>query len=403
MTPLPADTLKTRSFGWFTLTQGLGAFNDNVFKQIMLLMAAAGTDTDKQGLVVIVFTLPFMFFSGYGGQLSEIFGKTTILRATKLMELVIMAAATVGFLLGSTPLLLIMLFLMGAQTALFQPAKYGIIPELVKERLLVPANGIVQVCYLAAITLGIAMGGALKQQFSGSLYQAMLTCVVIAIIGYLTVLGIRTRAANLPGTRFDPHPFRRLGVSFKAIFQDGPLTMATLAFAYFYFSGTVVTNLVNNYGLRLLGLNDQRTSLMLAFLTLGIIAGSLLAGPLCLNFGRKRTILTGAVGVVAVKSLMFFHMLPLSVLHGILLLAGVFSSLYFIPISAFLQARPPMGRKGEILAAVNFTNYTGILLAALFWQGLMLAGLPAPYVWLLLAGGLVLLLTRLWPRLEALD
>ena len=407
----PASTLKNKSFSAFIATQLLGAFNDNVFKQMMLLLAvggavaAAGDEPGKdiQGIVMMVFTLPFLLFSGYAGQLSEIYAKTTIMRLSKIAELLIMVLGTLGFYWNNWTFLLVVLFLMGTQSAFFGPAKYGVIPELVEDKILVSANGVVQMTTIMAIILGIALGGWLKDLFEGRLYMASFTCIFISLFGIASVYQISRREANRPEMRLDPNPMGRLWLSFKEIHADKPLLLALIAYTYFYFSGALVANTVNNYGLIILKLNNTQTSLLLVILSGGIMVGSLAAAPIQRRLGGKWTIFTGAIGVAIAEFFLTFYTFPLGLLRAFLFMAGAFSGLYFVPIAAFMQSRPPLGKKGEILAAVNFSNFAGIMVSAFLWQGLMALGFPSYYMWTLLSIGLAILLVIMFPQLKRID
>ncbi len=407
----PSPTLKNRSFIFFTLTQYLGAFNDNIFKQMMLLLTvgaaaaqATGGEKDQQGIVLIVFTVPFLLFSGYAGQLSEMYPKTTVMRFSKMAELLIMLGGALGFYLDNLPMLLVVLFFMGSQSAFFGPAKYGVIPEIVEKEILVRANGIIQMTTIVAITLGIALGGALQEHFEGRLHFASLWCVLIAVCGIFSVYAIKASTANKPEMRLDWSPYSRLWLSFKDILADKPLLLALIAYTYFFFSGALVTTTVNNYGINLLNLGKKDTSMLLVYLSIGIMIGSLAASPLQRRLSGKWTIFIGALGVAVSELLLFFYQLPLPAIRGFLFMAGAFSGLYFVPIAAFMQARPPLGKKGEILAAVNFSNFAGILVSALVWIFLIeVVRVQANVAWLFLSVGLLLLLAVMFPQLKKIE
>jgi MFS family permease len=135
--------LRNRSFVWFTTAQFLGAFNDNLFKQLVLLLAALWLfpGQDKQAIATITFALPFLLFSGIAGELSERFSKRTVIVWMKLLEVVTMLGGATALQLRSWPLLLAVLFLMGTHSAFFGPSKYGIVPEIVEAKGLMSANG----------------------------------------------------------------------------------------------------------------------------------------------------------------------------------------------------------------------------------------------------------------------
>lgn len=399
----PSTTLRTRPFTCFTLTQFFGAFNDNVFKQIILLFSLTYLAVDRQGLATVLFALPFILFSGLAGQLSERYAKSTIMRLAKIGEAVIMALAVVGFYLQSEVFLLATLTLMGAQSAIFGPAKYGVIPELIHDDKMVDANGVVQMTTFLAIILGQALAGGLMDRYQEDLYLGAMYCVVIAIIGIMAVYPMGVTQPNRPEITLEYNPFSRVWQSLKFMAKDKPLFMSLIAGSFFFYSGAMVQLTVNNYGINLLNLGPMGTSMMLVRLAVGIMIGCLAAGPLLHRISGKWTIFTGAVGVAITEFCLYFYQMPLGVIHWLLIGAGFFTGLYYVPIATFMQQRPPMGRKGEILAAYNFTNFIGILLGGVTWQILMTFEVPAYYVWWGLSGTLTLLLIIMFPQLKKIE
>ncbi|CAM2066324.1 MFS transporter [Sulfidibacter corallicola] len=401
--PKPSHSLADRSFIAFTLTQYFGAFNDNVFKQLMLLLALTLTQADQQGTAMIVFSAPFLIFSGFAGQLSEKFAKTTVMRGAKVGELVIMIMGCIGFYTANFPFLLFTLFLMGTQSAFFGPAKYGAIPELLETHLLVKANGVVQMTTFLAIILGIALAGFLKDIFADQLYVAGAFCILIALLGIGTVYLILPREANRPKLRISKDPFANITVSLRKIWTDKAMLFTVIAASFFWFSGGVVAQAVNNYGINLKGLDASGTSLLMVALSVGIMVGCLMCSPIQHRMGSKWTVLLGALFVALGEGLLYFHLLPLGAIYGLLFLAGLGSGLYYVPLAAYMQARPPMGEKGEILAAINFCNYIGIVGSGAVWMGLIYLKIPANMGLLLLSFALVLIMVPLYGQLGHLD
>ena len=397
----PSPKLAERSFGAFVGTQFLGAFNDNIFKQLILLLALSHGDI--QGYAMIVFALPFICFSGYAGQLSEKYSKTAIMRASKIAEMVIMGIAAYGFYTQSISFLLISLFFMGAQSTYFSPAKFGVIPELVQDKVLVAANGVVQMTSFGAIILGTASAGFLKANLDGQLGYAGLCCVGISVLGIIAVWIIVPRPANLPDQKFAMNPFSRVTFTLKEIAKDRPLLLAVIANAFFYFSGSLAIQIINSYGINLLKLNELQVSMLLVTLTGGIMAGCLLSAVMQKRLGAKWTIFWGAVGAAVMQGALVFHTMPLGGIRVLLGLAGLFSGIYFVPIAAFLQSRPALGSKGEVLAAAGVCSWVGILCSGIIWQVYVGLSIEANWGWLLLAGGLVVLLVTLFPRLRDLE
>src|SRR5438874_6350049 len=211
---------RDRSFWGMTATQFLGAFNDNLFKQLMLLLAipvgaAATQKADQQGLATMIFSLPFVLFSGFAGFLSDRYSKRTMIVACKVAEIGIMLLGMLAFLAyGTTSYrgLLVVLFLMGTHSAFFGPGKYGILPELFREEDLPRANGVILMTTFLAIIFGTASAGLLGdllynaagQRVPERLWIGSLFCVGIAVLGTITSLLVRPFPAAVPGLSFQP-------------------------------------------------------------------------------------------------------------------------------------------------------------------------------------------------------
>ena len=142
--------LTKRRFLPFFLTQSLGAFNDNVFRNALVVLIAfqMGLD-DRHGslytnLAPALFILPFFLFSATAGQLAEKYEKSRLIRAMKLFEIVVMSLAASASMRTTCSLLLVALFLMGLHSTLFGPIKYSILPQALKPEELTGGNGLVE-------------------------------------------------------------------------------------------------------------------------------------------------------------------------------------------------------------------------------------------------------------------
>ena len=155
------DLLKSLGFQSFLWTQFLGAFNDNVYKIVVSMLAvetALHSGSGYLSLIGAVFILPFLLFSGYAGHLADVFNKRSVLITTKALEIIAMGLAFFAFLSGRMEYMLGVLFLMALQATLFSPAKYGILPEMLPDKDLSRANGLLEMSTFLAIILGTSIG-----------------------------------------------------------------------------------------------------------------------------------------------------------------------------------------------------------------------------------------------------
>src|SRR5258707_15608176 len=218
------DTLKHRGLQPFLWTQFLGAFNDNLFKIVVSMLAVHAATQANAGrqlsLVGVVFILPFLLFSGYAGQLADVYSKRTVLIVTKSLEIVAAGLGLFAFMAGQLNLTYVVLFLIALQATFFSPAKYGILPEMLPDRDLSRANGVLEMSTFVAIVLGTAVGGYLFESLHTRLWLIGVLVVVVAVVGTLSSFGIpRVPAAARP-QRIDPNPWGEIWTGVKTLRRD---------------------------------------------------------------------------------------------------------------------------------------------------------------------------------------
>jgi acyl-[acyl-carrier-protein]-phospholipid O-acyltransferase/long-chain-fatty-acid--[acyl-carrier-protein] ligase len=372
-----------------TATQFLGAFNDNVFKQLVLLIcvdyvALRGLDHDPyQTTAQGLFALPFVLFSGFAGWLSDRVSKRRIVVLCKAGEIGVMLAGLIGLMTGTMGedgllnALLAVLFVMGLQSAFFGPSKYGILPELFHEDDLPVANGVVQMTTFLAIIFGLAFCGFFKQWLTDaghSLSYISMICIGIALIGTLTSLLVRTTPIARPGLPLQTSSFAIDARTWKMLWTDRPLLVVVLVSSLFWFLGGLLLPAINAYGKQQIGLDDFHTSFLNACVGFGIAAGCVLAGKLSRHTIRFGLVSRGAWGIVVTAALL--SAVPFTTddprlaeaLSAVLLTGlGVSAGFFAVPLQVFLQARPPKEQKGRMIGAMNLVNWIGILLAAGFY------------------------------------
>src|SRR5262245_3540879 len=179
------ETLRRPGLQPFLWTQFLGAFNDNLFKIVVSMVAVhaatASTSGRQLSIVGAVFILPFLLFSGYAGQLADIYSKRSVLVVTRSLEIIATGLGLVGFATGHLGLTYAVLFLIAVQATFFSPAKYGILPEVLPDRDLSRANGILEMSTFAAIVAGTALGAVLFDAWHDRLWLIGVLVFAIAI------------------------------------------------------------------------------------------------------------------------------------------------------------------------------------------------------------------------------
>jgi acyl-[acyl-carrier-protein]-phospholipid O-acyltransferase/long-chain-fatty-acid--[acyl-carrier-protein] ligase len=394
---------RDRAFWGLTATQFLGAFNDNVFKQLMLLLAipvgaAAAQAEDQQWYAAMAFSVPFVLFSGLAGYLSDRFSKRTVIVLSKVAEIVVMLLGAAAFLAYRTtgyPGLLAVLFLMGAQSAFFGPGKYGILPELFRAADLPRANGVILMTTFLAIIFGTASAGLLGTENPARLWAGIAVCVLIASIGTGTSLFVRRTPRAEPRLRFHPSSLWVPPETRAILAGDHPLVLALAVSCMFWLIGGVAMLAVNSLGKVQLAQNDAWTSILTAVIGLGIAMGAMLAGRLCRDRADFRLTRAGAWGIVACMLLLAAYLPGGRQMLGywgsvvVLVLLGVSAGMFAIPVQVFIQVRPPEKQKGRMIGVMNLFNFIAIFLAGpvykLFDVVTTSAGLPRSAIFALAA------------------
>ncbi|MCY2984528.1 MAG: MFS transporter [Planctomycetota bacterium] len=408
-----SSILNDRSFWGLTITQFFGAFNDNLYKQLMLLLAipAIGADIsqDAQGWATTVFSLPFVLLSSLAGYLSDRYSKSRIIVYCKFAEIAITLLAVCAFLsyakLGDVGTWTV-LVLMGVHSTFFGPGKYGILPELFRKEELPRANGLILMSTFLAIILGVVTAGLLKDLLVienpdgtadyRNLWIGSLVCTGIAVVGSITSMMIRYTPPAQPTAKLSfsdlglPAPIRRL------LSNDKPLVSAIVVSSMFYVVAGIVMPTVNSLGKLQLKLESSTSiSILTGGLAIGIIIGAVLANLVFKGMQPAKQVTIGiwvmVASLVALGCWRFGgdHLLGYwGALIG-LIGTGLAAAVFIIPLQVFLQKRPPAELKGRMIGTMNFANFIGILIAGPLYQAFLILasslGWPVSSVFWMLA------------------
>jgi hypothetical protein len=286
------------------------------------------------------------------------------------------------------------LFLMGAQSAFFGPAKYGILPEMLRGQDLPRANGFILMMTFLAIIFGTVAAGFLLKEFREQLWVGSIACVSIAVVGTITSLFVRKVPPANSALKCEPSSFTVPHDMRSLLRSDHPLLMALVVSSVFWLLAGMVPSAVNILGKSELALDDDWTSVLAGIIGAGIavgcVAGGLISGGK-VNFGLIRA---GSVGMLLCLALLaipadgdvqllkdaegeLLHLPGLAEAGQwlgfwgslvTLLLLGIFTGFFAVPLQVFLQSRPPEDKKGRMIAVMNQANWIGVLLSAfLYW------------------------------------
>ena len=402
--------LGQRRFGPFFLTQFFGAFNDNVYKNALIILIAfqsagqgLGDSNTLINLSAGLFILPFFLFSATAGQLADKHEKSRFIRWVKAMEIVIMSVAVAGFRLGEVPLLMGLLFLMGTQSTLFGPVKYGILPQHLRDEELVGGNGLVEMGTFLAILLGTLAGGVLIGIPGDGAALVSITVVVLACLGFLSSLGIPRAPPVAPGLRINWNPLTETWRNISFAHGNRTVFLSILGISWFWLLGATYLAQLPNFTKTTLGGNEQVVTLLLTLFSIGIGVGSLLCERLSDRKVELGLVPFGSIGLTlfgidlflavgghpvagaALDAAGFLHA-PGSarVLFDILML-GLFGGFYIVPLYALVQQRSEPSHRSRIIAANNILNALFMVVSAAMAILILNAGLSISQLFLVIA------------------
>lgn len=384
---------KHRHFNAMFFTQFLGAFNDNIFKQALILVltytAASQLGMEVSilnNLAAMLFILPYFLFSALAGQIADKFEKSKLTRFIKLLELVIMAIAAVGFVFEWYGLLFVALFLMGTHSTFFGPIKYAYLPQAMKEDELVGANGLFQMGTSLAILLGMIVAGVLTQ-LSQSLYWISGVVLMVAVFGYLAARFIPTMPAMQPHLKINWNIITTSVSTIRYLYSLPFLFFVILGNSWFWFYGATFLTQTPEFSKVILQGDESVVIFLLTLFSVGVSIGSLLCKSLTKNQVSLRLLPFGIAGLSIFAIDLYFSLsnLNLDVNNGVLLgisdLFGVSGSwrvfadlfflgfsggLYIVPLYASMQAYAPKSHRARIVGANNIFNAIFMVTSAIF-------------------------------------
>lgn len=399
--------LGERRFLPFFLTQFAGAFNDNLFKNALLLLVTYTTggllglsSTLVVNIAAFLFILPFFLFSGIAGQVADKYEKATVIRWVKLVEILIMLAAAAGLWFGWYEVLLLLLFLMGTQSTFFGPVKYAILPQVLSDEELVGGNALVGMGTFVAILLGTIAAG-LIMGLEQAAQVAAVGVLLMAVLGYLTARAVPPTPAGAAGMTVRLRPFRETWRLLVLARERYNVFLAILAISWFWFLGAAyLTQFPNFAKLDLMG-DETLVTLLLALFTVGIAAGSMLCERLSGHRVELGIVPIGSLGLSLLAIDLYLHMPAEPVASDWqymftdpayrrvmldLLGIGFSGGLFIVPLYAYIQQQTEPDRRARIIAALNVFNALFMVVSAL--AGILLlgvVGLSIPEFFLVLA------------------
>ena len=407
--------LGQRRFAPFFATQFLGALNDNIFRNGLVILITfqgvlvAGMDhTELANVAAGLFILPFFLFSAIAGQLADKYEKSMLIRRIKGLEIALMLLAAFALVSKSYSLLLLVLFLMGCQSTMFGPVKYAYLPQKLADDELVGGNALVESGTYIAIIFGLIVGGiAVGDEIagvSGVSKQMVLgtSLVLVALAGYITSLQVPNTPAVDPGLTFNWNTWRETWRIVKFAREDRSVFLSILGISWFWFFGSAMTIQIPAYTLIILNGNEAITTTLLAAFAVGVGIGSLLCERMSGHRIELGLVPFGSIGLSLFAIDLYFaqptaHAVAAASIGEFLArdgswrvladlaLLGAFGGFYSVPLYALIQKRSKRQHLSRIIAANNIINSLLMVSAAVLSIVVLQSGFSIPQLFIVIA------------------
>lgn len=366
------------------ITQFMGAFNDNLFKQALLLVLTYSVASQMgmkistlNNLAAMLFILPYFLFSALAGQLADKYEKSKLTVNIKILEIVIMVIAVFGFFMQLYWLLFVALFLLGTQSTFFGPIKYAYLPQVMHEDELVGANGLFQMGTSLSILFGMIVAGVLTQLPNAYVWICT-TVMLVAILGLMGAKNIPHTPATQPNLTVNWNIITTSWQTIQFLYGFPLLFFIILGNSWFWFYGATFLTQVPEFSKTILHGNEVVVIFMLGLFSIGVSIGSLLCKQFTKNQVSLKLLPFGIAGLSVFAIDLFFslrgidniqlsaeNLLGISELLAIngsvrvfmdLFFLGFSGGIYIVPLYAYMQAYAPKSHRARVIGANNIFN-----------------------------------------------
>ncbi|NGZ25701.1 MAG: acyl-[ACP]--phospholipid O-acyltransferase [Magnetococcales bacterium] len=398
--------LGQRRFLPLFVTQFLGAFNDNLFKNALVILITykltnAGNPQILVTMAAGLFILPFFLFSATAGQLADKLEKSQLIRWVKIWEIGVMLLAAAGFFWENAVFLLVVLFMLGMQATFFGPLKYGILPDHLEDEELIAGNGLIEAGTFLAILLGTIVGGVMILTESGSTNVA-LAGIVVAVAGWVASLSIPISKVADATIEVNKNFLAETWNMLVQAKQHRAIFLSTLGISWFWLVGATYLSQFPTFVKHTLGGTEEVVTLLLTLFSVGIGIGSLLCNKLLAGEINAKYVPLGALGITLFTVDLYFASRGIAppvllvnakvfikdpanwrVLFDLLMIS-ISGGIYCVPLYAILQTSGGEAHRSRHIAANNIMNALFMTLAALLTMQMLAADITIPQVFLIM-------------------
>ena len=344
----------------------VGVLNDNFMKHCIIFVSVGWvmpewmTQSQLISAVSAALVLPYLLLSPYSGEIAERFEKQKIVRWMKLLELPIVALAGVGFWIESVWMVLLAVLLMGMQSCLYSPAKYGLIRDVDGEQGVAFGSGMFEMMAFLGILVGTIIAAYISDHYVWWIVALVMLALALVGWGLSMVLGIKEgEAERIKESR---NPIRFLIESYRFASEHKGVNKAVFGASLLWLLGGLLQMNVVLHCTRTLGMSNTASSIILSMAAVGIAIGCSVAGKLIEN-GNKHNFIIGGLGGVAIALTIVLIFKPQDWILGALIFGIAFSGgMFQVPCLTIVQSAN-VGRKlGSMLAYLNLLTFIFVLI-----------------------------------------
>lgn len=396
----------SRRFLPLFVTQFLGAFNDNLLKNalVMLITYRISLSGDAANFLVTIaggiFILPFFLASATSGQLADKYDRAKIARIVKWAEMSIMLVAAIGFYFHHVWLLMVVLFAMGMHSTFFGPIKYALLPQHLHDDELLAGNSWIEAGTFLAILMGTILGGIIILQPGGD-WLISVALMVVAVAGYAASRFIPPAPAPMPRMKVNANIASETWSIVGYARRNTHVFRAILGISWFWLVGAVfLSQFAPLVKLHIKG-DPVIVTLFLTLFSFGIGVGSFLCNILQKGKLNTRIVPYGALGITLFGIDLYFsasHTFPPSLglmefissfaglrLCADLVVLAISAGIYIVPLYALMQHESDANYRARVIAANNIINAVFMVAGTIATVALIAAGFSIPELFLTLA------------------
>ncbi len=395
-----ANLLKTKRFLPLMITQFLGAFNDNLFKNALLTLVTIKMTSQADilsNLIAGLFILPFFLCSAVAGEIADKYPRDRIACVLKVVELVLMLGVAVAYCWYNLPLLIIIMTMMGAQSAFFGPVKYALLPQHLEPKELVAGNAYIESTTYMAILFGLILGTLLP------IGTTIFLLIILAFCGWLAARQIPFSPAPRPNVTISANIFAATMENFRFLLKHRQVLMSILGATWFWVIGALVAVQIYPLCGQILNTGEGVITFFLILFSCGVAAGSFCCNRILKGFIHATYVPLSAVGMGICLFLLYWfaegYPTPaekisfgcfFSQQHAFgfsltLFALAFWGGMYIIPLNAFMQSRAPKAHMAAVIAGNNILNALGMVAVAVFAVVFLSLGFSLPHLFLVMA------------------